>query len=119
MNARSRFPEINAKELEQKLKPPGAFILLDVREPDEIARVHLEDERVTYAPLSELARKGLEALPQPARDPAAEIVVFCHQGSRSMQVALWLQQQGWQNITSLQGGIDAYAIQVDPSIGRY
>jgi predicted sulfurtransferase len=36
-----------------------------------------------------------------------------------MQVTLWLQQQGWQNITSLRGGIDAYAIQVDPSIGRY
>ena len=84
-----------------------------------MALARLADERVVYAPLSELARRGLEALPVAARDPAAEIVVFCHQGSRSLQVAHWLQQQGWQNVASLSGGIDGYAQEIDPSIGRY
>ncbi len=119
MNTPRRYPEISVKDLAEKLKTPAQFILLDVREPDEVRQARLDDPRVVYSPMSQLARRGPDALPEPARNPAAEIVVFCHQGSRSLQVTLWLQQQGWRNIASLSGGIDAYARQVDPSIGRY
>lgn len=119
MNTTHRYPEITVSELQEKLKTSPGMILLDVREPDEIKLAHLEDARVIYSPMSQLARRGPEALPEPVRDTAAEIVVFCHQGSRSLQVVLWLKQQGWSNIASLSGGIDAYARQIDPSIGRY
>lgn len=95
------------------------FILLDVREPHELAIVNL-GERVTAVPLSELASKQLDALPATvAEDKASHIVVFCHHGGRSAQVVGWLRQQGWTNVFNMDGGIDAYAVQIDPSLGRY
>jgi rhodanese-related sulfurtransferase len=57
--------------------------------------------------------------PLPALDKEATVVVFCHHGIRSAQVAAWLLDQGWQSVYNLAGGIDAYARQVDPSIGFY
>jgi predicted sulfurtransferase len=44
---------------------------------------------------------------------------MCHHGVRSADVTGWMRQQGWQNVTSLAGGIAAYAEQVDPSVGVY
>ena len=52
------------------------LVLLDVREPDEIKLAHLEDARVVYSPMSQLARRGPGALPEPVRDTAAEIVAI-------------------------------------------
>jgi rhodanese-related sulfurtransferase len=44
---------------------------------------------------------------------------MCHHGVRSADVTVWLRAQGWGQTFSLRGGIDAYALLVDPSIGRY
>jgi rhodanese-related sulfurtransferase len=44
---------------------------------------------------------------------------MCHHGNRSQQVTAWLAQQGWKNTFNVRGGIDAYARQVDPSVGMY
>ncbi len=115
----SPIPEISPKDVSLKLQNNQPFLLLDVREPYELNQARLNDSRVQLAPLSQLARTGLDALPEAARDPAAEIVVFCHQGVRSAQVTAWLLAQGWQNVRSLAGGIDAYARQVDPTVGMY
>ena len=48
-----------------------------------------------------------------------DIVVVCHHGARSMQVAAWLAAQGLDRVSNLQGGIDAWSRQVDPSIPQY
>jgi rhodanese-related sulfurtransferase len=114
------LPELTPAELAGWLKEerPG-LILLDVREPYEFPRARLKDERVLHAPLSDLARKSTEGLPEKARDKQVTMVVFCHHGVRSAQVAAWLLDQGWQSVYNLAGGIDAYARQVDPSIGFY
>jgi len=69
--------------------------------------------------MSELADQGVSALSESARDPDADIVVFCHQGVRSAQVTLWLKAQGWSCIRSMRGGIDAYAREINPNIGFY
>ena len=45
--------------------------------------------------------------------------VLCHHGNRSMQVTMWLAQQGYKNVINVSGGIDAYARQVDSSVGFY
>lgn len=113
------IPEITPQELAEKLAGEEEFILLDVREPAEIAQVRLADKRLLVAPTSQLAYQGLEALPEQARDPGAQIVVMCHHGVRSADVTVWLRAQGWGQTFSLRGGIDAYALLVDPSIGRY
>ncbi len=114
------LPEITPQELADWLKTRPELILLDVREPYEFPRAKLADERVAYAPLSDLARKHLEGLPEKVKaNKSTPLVVVCHHGNRSAQVTAWLLDLGWETVYNLAGGIDAYARQVDPSIGTY
>ena len=113
------IPEIDVDAVADMRKANESFILLDVREPLEWQRAHLGDA-VLKAPLSQLAREQESALPAAVQaDKEAKIVVFCHHGMRSAQVAAWLLQNGWQDVLNMKGGIDAYARQVDMSIGLY
>ncbi len=112
-------PEISVKEVDNKRQTDEQFIWLDVREPEEIARVNIQDNRVRLSPLSELADRQLKALPDEAQDRDVPIIVFCHHGMRSAQVTAWLRQQGWQHVTSMAGGVAAWAQEIDPSIGTY
>jgi rhodanese-related sulfurtransferase len=52
-------------------------------------------------------------------DPAAETVVICHHGGRSMQVAAFLERQGFSRLHNLSGGVDAWARTVDASMPVY
>lgn len=113
------FPEITVAELAEKLKSEDQFILLDVRELSELNYAKLTDNRLEVTPMSRLAREGTGALSESARSQDAVIYVMCHHGSRSMQVTAWLAQQGWKNVFNVRGGIDAYARQVDRSVGMY
>ena len=121
-------PEISVKEMAQRCVADEAFVWLDVREPNEHALVSIPDARIHLLPLSRLAAERLDALPDVARvqdaeqvldSPVAAVVVMCHHGVRSAQVVAWLQQQGWTNVLNLAGGIDAWAREVDASIGVY
>ena len=96
------------------LKSDQEFILLDVREPWELARAKWDDARLRLAPMSELAHRGIEKMPQ-----EVPVVVVCHHGIRSYQITNWLLAQGWKDVVSLRGGIEAYALQADPAVGRY
>ena len=49
----------------------------------------------------------------------ADVVVYCHHGVRSLNVANWLRQQGIPNVQSMDGGIDVWSLTVDPSVPRY
>jgi rhodanese-related sulfurtransferase len=113
------IPEISVQETAQKLKNGEDFILLDVREAWELERARLPGEPVIHAPMSQLARQGIYALPAEVTDKTQDIVVICHHGVRSAEVTAWLLRQGWQNVHSMAGGIDAFATLVDPSIGKY
>lgn len=112
-------PEIEVQELERRLRTGEGFILLDVREPWELLRARIADSRMQNAPMSRLSREGAAALPEPARDTQAAIYVLCHHGVRSAQVTNWLAAQGWKQVFSVRGGIDAYASQVDARVGSY
>jgi rhodanese-related sulfurtransferase len=52
-------------------------------------------------------------------DPEEPLVVVCHHGVRSMNVTVWLRNQGFENAQSLRGGIDAWSVEVDPNVARY
>jgi len=112
-------PEITVTDLAQKLKSKDMFILLDVRELDELDYAKLTDGRLEVTPMSQLAQVGIDALSESAKSQSAEIYVLCHHGSRSAQVTGWLAQQGWTNIKSVRGGIDEYARSIDSSVGFY
>ena len=113
------FPEITVTELSEKLKSEGKFILLDVREQDELNYAKLTDSRLEVTPMSRLAREGTRALSESAQLQDATIYVMCHHGNRSAQVTAWLAQQGWKNVLNVRGGIDEYARKIDNSIGFY
>ncbi len=112
-------PEISVKLFAAKLKSALDFTILDVREPWEVERVHLDDPRLVCRPMSRIAAEGLKALPEAARSLESEIYVICHQGVRSAQVALWLTSRGWKHVFSVEGGIDEYARKIDRTLGRY
>jgi rhodanese-related sulfurtransferase len=113
------IPEISVRQFAEKLKTSSPFVILDVREPWEVERVHLTDDRLTCRPMSRIANEGLKALPDAARSLEAEIYVICHQGVRSAQVAAWLVSRGWKRVFSVAGGIDEYARKIDQKLARY
>jgi rhodanese-related sulfurtransferase len=113
-------PEITVRAVDEKRQAGEAFILLDVREPHELAIAAIVDERVLTLPLSDLAQRFMDAVPVALQtDKECQVVVFCHHGMRSAQVAAWLIQQGWVNTVNMEGGIAAWASQIDPTMGTY
>ena len=113
------IPEITVNELAEKLESEDEFILLDVRELNELDYAKLTDRRLEVTPMSQLAREGTKALSEPAKSQDATIYVLCHHGNRSGQVTTWLAQQGWKKVFSVRGGIDEYARKIDSSVGFY
>jgi len=105
--------EITAPELASQLADgnPAKIVLLDVREPWEYATAKIDGS--TLIPMGEIPG-SLQEL-----DPEARIVAICHAGVRSMNVAVWLRNQGVEQAQSLRGGIDAWSREVDPLVPRY
>ncbi|KAF6155383.1 hypothetical protein GIB67_019909 [Kingdonia uniflora] len=52
-------------------------------------------------------------------DPQKDTYVLCHPGVRSLQVAKWLQTQGFKRSFNVSGGIHAYAVKANPSVPTY
>lgn len=103
--------EISVQELKGKLDQGEPIQLIDVREPMEHQIVCLEEAQLI--PMNDLPQH-IEGL-----DPSHEIILHCHHGMRSMQAAYYLYQNGFQNVKSLTGGIDQWAIEIDPTLNRY
>ena len=108
------IPEISAQDLEGMLKSKKDFVLLDIREPWEVSRASWDDSRIKLAPLSQISQHGIKVLPEDA-----QIVVACHHDIRSVHMTKWLSSQGLADVVSLRGGIEAYARDIDLSVGRY
>jgi rhodanese-related sulfurtransferase len=113
-------PEISVQDVHAKQEGGEEFILVDVREPNELELASLAEDAFTSLPLSDLRARRLDAVPEELRqDKDVEVVVFCHKGLRSAQVTVFLRQQGWSNAVSMAGGIDAWADEIDESVGKY
>ncbi len=113
------IPEISVEDLAQKLSSAEAFVILDVRELDELERAGLSDPHVQVCPMSRLARQGIGALPESVQPRDGTVYVLCHHGNRSAQVTSWMASRGWTNVFSVAGGIDEYARKIDPGVGKY
>jgi rhodanese-related sulfurtransferase len=103
--------EISPADLKLQLDSPQPPLVLDVREPWELEAARLPG--TLDIPMAQVPQR-LNELP---RD--RPIVVMCHAGARSMKVANFLAQNGFGQVTSLEGGIRAWAEDVDPSVGTY
>ena len=86
-------------------------LLLDVREPWEHQTARIEGSKLV--PLGEVAERLGEL------DQEQEVVAICHHGGRSMQVAMFLEKNGFSKVHNLSGGMDAWSKSVDPSVPVY
>ena len=106
--------EVSVAAARQKLTNQPKTVLLDVREPAEYDLAHLPESLLIPMNLVPGELQKLESLAD-----EAEILVLCHHGVRSLQVAAWLQSKGIDNVSSINGGIDRWSVEVDPAIPRY
>lgn len=105
--------QISAAELAGWLADPARArpLLLDVRENWEVETCHIEGS--THIPMHLIPIRAGEL------DDDQDIVCICHHGARSMQVAAFLERNGFSRMLNLTGGIHAWAVQVDPSMPKY
>lgn len=103
--------EIDVQQLRRWRDEGRELVVLDVRETyeHEIGRI----EGSVLIPLGQIPERATEL------DRDILIVAQCHHGVRSAQAVAFLRQQGFARVTNLAGGIDAWSLEVDPSVPRY
>ncbi|CAN5278122.1 rhodanese-like domain-containing protein [soil metagenome] len=101
------------------LAPTVLPVVLDVREPWEVQTASVKEDgfRLLALPMREIPARVAELRDTLGADHP--IACLCHHGMRSLQVANYLAQSGFGEVVNLQGGIDAWSQQVDPSVARY
>jgi adenylyltransferase/sulfurtransferase len=109
--AEAPIPTISATDLKAKLDAKEDFVLVDVREPFEYDICHIEGSKLI--PLGELPSRMSEL------DSADEIVLHCKMGGRSASALRLLQEAGFAKLANVEGGIEAWAKEVDSSMPTY
>lgn len=104
--------EISPEEVKAQFDAGERFTLLDVREPWEFETAWIDGAKLM--PMGDVPSRAHQEL-----DPEEHVVVMCHHGVRSMNVTVWLRQQGFEKAQSMRGGIDAWSRQVDASVPKY
>jgi len=103
--------EVTVLDLKEELDAGKPIAIVDVREPHEYEIASIPGARLI--PLGELPERLREL------DDHAEIVTHCHHGARSLKALEILRAAGFSKVRSLKGGIDAWAVNVDPEMPRY
>jgi rhodanese-related sulfurtransferase len=106
--------EVSPQDVQRRIDAGEPLALIDVREPEEFAITRIDG--ATLIPMREIPA-SLQQLE--ARADEATLIVFCHHGVRSLNVAHWLREQGVPACQSMAGGIDAWSTLVDPAVSRY
>jgi len=104
-------PAISVRTLKERMDKNEPLVLIDVREPYEYEIARIEGSRLI--PLGEL-ETHLSELPR-----VGTLVLQCHSGARSEHAVRILQEAGFENAINLEGGIDAWSVEVDPGVQRY
>jgi rhodanese-related sulfurtransferase len=111
MSADSLPIQIDVRALARWRDDGLAHAVLDVREPWETEMCLIPGS--LCVPLGEIP-SSVDKIPTDR-----PVAVVCHHGMRSMQAVAWLRRNGYENVTNLAGGIDAWARQIDPSMSTY
>jgi adenylyltransferase/sulfurtransferase len=99
------IPTITVHELKAKIDRKEPFVLVDVREPHELAISQIPGHKLI--PLGELPNRLNEL------NPKDEIILVCRTGNRGVKALQILQKAGFKHVLNLQGGINAWADQID------
>ena len=108
-----RIPEMDVKELKNRLDRGDKLTLIDVREPHEWDIGNLGPYGARLIPLGQLAQRLDEI------DPEEEIVLQCRSGARSGRALEYMREKGYERLWNLKGGILAWSDEVDPSVPKY
>ena len=105
--------EITTIDLYQIIKQHDKLFLLDVREPNEVEICAIAG--AIHIPMN-LIPLYLDKIPD-----QVDIVIYCHHGVRSLNVANYLVENGFDSglLYNLTGGIDAWARTIDTSMPKY
>ena len=98
-NAKQRIREVSVDDVKTKLDRGEKFVLVDVREESEWAKDHLPG--AIHLGKGVIERDVEERVP----DLNAPVVLYCGGGYRSALAADNLQQMGYRNVLSMDGGI--------------
>lgn len=109
--AEAPIPTITVKELKSRLDAKEDIVVVDVREPFEYDICHIEGSKLI--PLGELPSRMSEL------DSADEIILHCKMGGRSANALRLLQEAGFAKLANVEGGIEAWAKEVDSSMPTY
>jgi len=104
--------EITVAQLDALRREKSDLILLDVREPWEVATASIEGSK--DLPMNEIPTRAHAEI-----DPESHIVVLCHHGARSLSVTTWLRREGFDRAQSVAGGIEQWSREIDPKVPRY
>jgi rhodanese-related sulfurtransferase len=104
--------ELTVQQFLARRAEGAPMTLLDVREEWEI-RLSPAPSEYLHIPMGQIPERSGEM------DPAAEIVVMCRSGGRSMEVARYLLRSGFAKVSNLTGGILAWSRDIDPTIPVY
>ncbi len=105
--------ELSPARVRQMLDADQDITLLDCRlqKEKDIAAI----DGAVFIPMQELPGRVDELDDYLDR----KVVVFCHAGARSLKVAQFLRERGFEDVWSMAGGIDLWSLSVDPSVPRY
>ena len=106
--------EIEPREAQAQLQSERMAVLVDVREPEEFAVARIEGSQLIPMQSIPAELQKLEAI----ADESA-LLLLCHHGVRSLQVAAWLRGRGIENCFSVAGGIDRWSQEIDAAVPRY
>jgi rhodanese-related sulfurtransferase len=97
-----------------KIEAGESFRLIDVREPFELQLARLPNAELIPMRTIPTALQAIRS-----ESPRQPMVFFCHHGIRSLQVVNWLREHGVESCQSMQGGIERWSLEIDPSVPRY
>jgi len=106
----ANIPQLTPAEARDLLAGRPDAVLLDVREEWEYDYAHVDGSRLI--PMGELPGRLGEL------NQEDTLVVLCHHGNRSQQVAAWLQSRGY-TVNNVAGGIEAWGHTLDPDLPQY
>lgn len=100
-DTRSSIPSISVQEAwERVTAPKTTAMMIDVRETWEFQQGHARGAR--NIPLSQLGKRFNEV------PPDRDILLICRSGHRSLQAAKFLQQQSWERVVNVSGGMSSW-----------
>jgi rhodanese-related sulfurtransferase len=106
--------EVSVHEVKTRLDAGDPIVLIDVREPHEY-----EITRIAGSELIPMKTVPQQLADLESRAESATLIVYCHHGMRSLSVVDWLRRQGIEACQSMNGGIEAWSLFVDPEVPRY